>query len=198
MAASETLPVRYLLRLAEGRSATPDLLLRLHTPRPVFGAGTHGVWRIKAEEVLELHVLFAFNGRDLYVAAAPGATATLDGEPLPERWVPVRSCAQIELGHARIAILPRPVRRVPAAAPAAAPAPAPTRVDRPPAAPPSTAEDTAVTDDETTLPFARLAASEDATTIAAPELVRALCVAAGAPPSQDGSPLGSAPGMGYG
>lgn len=194
MAAPETLPVRYLLRLAEGRSSTPDLLLRLHAPRPAFGAGTHGAWRIKGDDVLDLHVLFAFNGRDLYVAAATGATATLDGEPLPERWVPVRSCAQIELGRARIAILPRPIRR------AAASAPAPTRADCPRAAAPTPApaDDTAVTDDETTLPFARVADAADATTIAAPELVRALCVATGENPRPDGSPLGSASGMGYG
>jgi hypothetical protein len=155
-AAAQSAPIRYLLRLAAGRSRTPDLVLRRGAPRAVFGAGRDALWQIDGAEVGPLHVLFAFNGLDLYVAAAPGADARLDGAPLPERWIPVRRVVQIELGRARIAILPRPA--LPKAKPAA---------DGP-------HEPTDASDDAVTEPFARDAAEGDTTAVTNPDVLRAL------------------------
>lgn len=103
-------PIRYLLRLAAGKSPHRDLVFRRGEPLAVFAAGTAGAWRVRAEGVLPVHVRFAFNGVDLWVAAAtPTADARLDGVLLAPRWVPVRQTAQLELGAARVAILPRAV-----------------------------------------------------------------------------------------
>lgn len=103
-------PIRYLLRLAAGASSTTDLVLRAGQPQPVLTVGAEGTWRVRADAVTAVHVLLAFNGTDLWVAGSPPAPAFLDGKRLEPRWIPVRRTAQLEIGRARIAILPRVAR----------------------------------------------------------------------------------------
>ncbi len=112
--------IRYLLRLTRGAGRPRDMILRHEQPHPIFTIGVEGSWQVVAEGVLPSHVLVAYNGVDLYVAAHPSAKGApaprIDGDPLTPRWVPVRHTAHLELGRAIIAVLPRlAVVRVPAA-----------------------------------------------------------------------------------
>lgn len=131
------------------------MILRDGQPHPIFTIGVEGGWQVHADGVLPSHVLVAYNGLDLYVAAHPSARGALaprlDGEPLTSRWVPVRHTAHLELGQACIAVLPRPaVVRVPAAS---------TVRDGARLAPRIVREETTVTGDERVIEHLRAEAS---------------------------------------
>lgn len=93
-----------VLRLLDGRSDQRELVLEGGLPRPPFAVGSRGAWCIEGGHVAEAHVMLAFNGAKLYVCAARGEKALLDGAPLDARWIEASMPSLLRFGSARLSI----------------------------------------------------------------------------------------------
>jgi hypothetical protein len=120
-----------VVRLLDGRSEQRELVLEDGVPHPpvVLGSAAAGsAWHIDAGHVAAQHVVLAYNGRDLYVGAARGEAALLDGAPLGARWVVASVPCELRFGSARVSVRRRP--SPPDAAPPPPPPLEPTVVPR--------------------------------------------------------------------
>jgi len=93
-----------VLRLLDGRSEQRELVLDGGLPRPPFAVGSGGAWCVEGGHVAKAHVMLAFNGAQLYVCAAPGEKALLDGAALDARWIEAAMPSVLRFGSARLSI----------------------------------------------------------------------------------------------
>ena len=96
-----TLPkLQTVLRLLIGESETRTMRLNVGQPVPPFTVGCEGSWVVQGPGVASRHLSFAFDGRELKVAAAAfRGTATINGTAIDERWWPVPYPAEIRFGE---------------------------------------------------------------------------------------------------
>jgi hypothetical protein len=73
-------------------------------PVDPFGVGTRGLWYVHGPGVLHVHLYLAFDGRQVQVAAAEGASVTLHGTEVGQLWRPVPVNAQLHFGGAIISV----------------------------------------------------------------------------------------------
>ncbi len=98
-------PLRTILHLAVGDSHQPSRELAWGTRVAPFSVGVRGDWSVDALGVADVHLFFAFDGRQLHVAAAPGSGQTVvGGVPIPQGWSPVSANSEIRFGQACILV----------------------------------------------------------------------------------------------
>ncbi len=102
-----TKPQDLVVRLLDGRSEQPVLALEAGQHRPPFAVGRNSAWTVDAGHVAAAHVLFAFNGSELYLSAVRGERALLDGKPLGRRWVVAPVPCELRFGGARLVVRTR-------------------------------------------------------------------------------------------
>src|SRR4051794_26421834 len=97
-----------VVRVVEGRSERKELVLEAGRAAAPVSMGTNAEWSIQARLVGAAHVMLAWSGTSLFVAATRGQVAVLDGVPLGPKWTQVRTPSELRFGGARISIRTRP------------------------------------------------------------------------------------------
>ena len=95
---------RVVIRLVDGHSEQEELVLEVGRPISPLAIGASATWRIAGRDVADAHVMLAWNGTGLFVGAARGQNALLDGFPLATRWTEVRMPSELLFGGARLKI----------------------------------------------------------------------------------------------
>jgi hypothetical protein len=87
-------------------------------PVDPFGVGTRGLWYVHGPGVQHVHLYLAFDGRQVQVAAAEGASVTLHGAEVGQLWRPVPVNSELHFASATISVT---CEEAPAAASGSAP-----------------------------------------------------------------------------
>lgn len=93
---------RVVVRLVDGQSEQEELVLEVGRPISPLAIGASATWRVTGRDVADAHVMLAWNGTSLFVGAARGQDALLDGFPLAARWTEVRMPSELLFGGARL------------------------------------------------------------------------------------------------
>lgn len=93
-----------VLRLLDGRSERREIVLVGGRAQAPFAVGGQAAWCVSAGHVASSHVMMAFNGDRLFICAAPGEMALLDGRPLDTRWTEAAMPSELRFGGARVSI----------------------------------------------------------------------------------------------
>lgn len=96
-----------------GRTSQPQVFLHPGVTMNPTSVGASGDWGVVADGVAPVHVFIAFDGKDVFVAAAPNSSAVLAGTPLTTQWT--TASIPCELRFAGACLLLRKVSREQAA-----------------------------------------------------------------------------------
>ncbi len=96
-----------------GRTSQPQVYLHPGVTMNPTSVGSSGDWSVVADGVAPVHVYIAFDGKDVFVAAAPNSNAVLAGTPLTTQWT--TASIPCELRFAGACLLLRKVSREQAA-----------------------------------------------------------------------------------
>ncbi len=100
-----------------GDCMTTTMLFAAGVPGQPVGIGRQAAWPVAAEGVAPVHLYVAFDGQNLFAAAAlPGAQVTLAGRPLGADWTHVPVPSELRFGAASITVTRKVTSRAPPAA----------------------------------------------------------------------------------
>jgi hypothetical protein len=111
MAENEAIEISVL----SGQTPQPSLFLLPGKATNPTSIGASGDWPVVADGVAPVHVFFAFDGTEIFVASAPNVAAVLAGKPLGTQWT--KASVPCELRFAGACLVMRKVPRSSVVAP---------------------------------------------------------------------------------
>src|SRR5882672_6879194 len=93
-----------VLTLTAGNSDQPRRTFLWGPPVDPFGVGPKGLWYVHAPGVRDVHLYIAFDGRQVQVAAAEGASVTIRGAEVGHLWRAVPVNSELLFAGAKISI----------------------------------------------------------------------------------------------
>jgi|GEM_PF-6303188 len=101
-----------VLTLVTGASQQRFFVFQGSNPAPPFSIGTDAAWKIGGTGIGKAHVMFAFNGSQLFACALGTHRAEVDGATLERGWRPLPVPSTLRFGEGCIRIEARPSRSV--------------------------------------------------------------------------------------